>query len=341
MKRKWISLVCFLLVIHWNVYGQNATCSKESNALESCDRSTVLGNNILIDFGEINYQCTCSISLNFSGQVFYTLAANPGYADCGTAIRIIDKWNQEFRIPCSISPGALVVLNSSSTVELVKVDPNGPTGYCLRVLTNDISNIITASCGSLESTSTESNLRKETYIVPRQSTNEGGSTHATRYGNQTTGSLINTEFISYSPTAKDICGGNGQLIGFVICAVLVFILSGIIITLVIYIVRYQKRKSTLKNDKNRTQVPESLVTQTSPGNCPTSTYTTLHHVEANDLVEQPYTGLNIVISPEVNQGAFSARPNSAYTSLNPEQDKSNTEKLYTDLTIENVYYESN
>ncbi|XP_062606842.1 uncharacterized protein LOC134268597 [Saccostrea cucullata] len=139
MNFKWISIVYFALLLHWNVYGQNASCSKDARTLDSCDGSEVSNNNIYIDFGEIEYQCSCSISPNFSGQAFYTLARNPGYENCGTAVRVIDSNNEKYRLPCATSLGPVVLTNRSGFVELEQVNGiDGPKDYCLRVFTNGI-----------------------------------------------------------------------------------------------------------------------------------------------------------------------------------------------------------
>ncbi|XP_062568100.1 uncharacterized protein LOC134230354 [Saccostrea cucullata] len=357
MKLRWIMYFAILHAEHSNIYGLKSYCS--NGILDTCDGSKVSGDNICIDFGEIRFQCSCSISLNYGGQTFYDLASNPGYKSCGTAVEVLDSNNLKYRLPCSSNPDVLVLTNRSSFVKLIKEGIDGPTDYYLRVFTNDISRIINGSCGLSKSTSADTRLLQTSTLGRDQSTDGIVDKSTTTLGIQTVDNLTTEYFIFTSDVNAKGSTGKGLLIGLVTGGILVSVSTGVNICLVIYIVRFRKRKSTTKNEENEEENPEPVVTLTPSQSRPTSAYTTLNPGEANDPrdprytvpvhnrpasgyttlnpdetydpVEQQYTGLNLKIMPKVTEIKCSTRPNSTYTALNPEQELANAENVYSGL----------
>ncbi|XP_048766570.2 uncharacterized protein LOC125673795 isoform X3 [Ostrea edulis] len=132
--------------------GQRA-CNDDRFVIDNSSGQEISNNNILIDFGIIETQCDCKVSFNFSGEYFYSLAANPGYDGCGTAIEISVDSNTTFRLPCSFKQPSTVFGTSDETSDTVKLIPSvnqnikGNSGYCVRIASNRIV-IGAASCGS-------------------------------------------------------------------------------------------------------------------------------------------------------------------------------------------------
>lgn len=110
--------------------------------IDNCSGQEISNNNILIDFGIIETQCDCKVSFNFSGEYFYSLAANPGYDGCGTAIEISVDSNTTIRLPCSFKQPSTVFGTSDETSDTVKLIPSvnqnikGNSGYCVRIASN-------------------------------------------------------------------------------------------------------------------------------------------------------------------------------------------------------------
>ncbi|XP_048766567.2 uncharacterized protein LOC125673795 isoform X1 [Ostrea edulis] len=135
--------------------GQRA-CNDDRFVIDNSSGQEISNNNILIDFGIIETQCDCKVSFNFSGEYFYSLAANPGYDGCGTAIEISVDSNTTFRLPCSFKQPSTVFGTSDETSDTVKLIPSvnqnikGNSGYCVRIASNKISNYFHAYCGTLE-----------------------------------------------------------------------------------------------------------------------------------------------------------------------------------------------
>lgn len=119
-----------------DVCGQRA-CSEDSNVLDSCDSHVISNNNIYVDFGVIESQCSCIFSNALNAQLIYSLSEYPRY-DCGTAIQIKGSNGVTFWMPCTSSVSNPVFSSLPTTVELVYVDSTyrGDTKYCFRVLSN-------------------------------------------------------------------------------------------------------------------------------------------------------------------------------------------------------------
>jgi hypothetical protein len=109
--------------------------------VDSCSGQDVSNNNVQIDFGLIETRCDCKVKSNFSGQYYYSLATNPGYDNCGTAIKISIDSNTSYTLICSATPQVLAGV-SSNINHTVKFIPSvnqyipGNSGYCVRVLSN-------------------------------------------------------------------------------------------------------------------------------------------------------------------------------------------------------------
>lgn len=107
------------------------------NVLDSCDSHVISNNNIYVDFGVIESQCSCFFSNALNAQLIYSLSRYPRY-DCGTAIQIKEMNGVTYRMPCTSSVSTPVFSSLPTTVELVDIDPTyweNPK-YCLRVLSN-------------------------------------------------------------------------------------------------------------------------------------------------------------------------------------------------------------
>ncbi|XP_061186688.1 uncharacterized protein LOC133194793 [Saccostrea echinata] len=131
------SLLLFELKLIYYVFGQRA-CHKNVTTLGSCGGRSVSGDQLSIDFGIIEYQCSCKINFNFTGKVEYLLEAID-QKGCGRRIEIkykdptIEKQSKN----CGGKLESLIVKpNGTSTVRLTS-DPSrrsGNTRYCFTLL---------------------------------------------------------------------------------------------------------------------------------------------------------------------------------------------------------------
>lgn len=108
------------------------------NVLDSCDGRVISNNIFYVDFSLIKYQCSCSFTFAFNARLFYSLSRNPGYDDCGTAIRISDINGTISTMQCTSFIPSTFVSSQMTTVELSCVDSTkcGNAGYCLRIRSN-------------------------------------------------------------------------------------------------------------------------------------------------------------------------------------------------------------
>ena len=98
----------------------------------------VSNDNIYIDFGVINSQCSCTVEHINNVHAIYILSTNPGYNGCGTGIKITKSNNDIKILRCSNDWPGSVFTNLSTTVEF-KNDYNSfgeNDEYCLHVDTH-------------------------------------------------------------------------------------------------------------------------------------------------------------------------------------------------------------
>lgn len=116
------------------------------NVLNSCDGRILTRNSIYVDFGEIEYQCSCFIKPNSIEKTFYILSVYPKYDSCGTAIQITEDNGTPYRIKCSRSTPGTVTSTQSTSVKLFNDNTvnRGETRYCVIVYSNGMyaSNIL-------------------------------------------------------------------------------------------------------------------------------------------------------------------------------------------------------
>lgn len=164
-----------------DVYGQGA-CDGESNVLDSCDGRVISNNIFYVDFSLIKYQCSCSFTFAFNARLFYSLSRNPGYDDCGTAIRISDINGTISTMQCTSFIPSTFVSSQMTTVELSCVDSTkcGNAGYCLRIRSNNASINVNGSCQSIpvSMSSSEASITAMR-SVPTQT--KSGLTHSTQW----------------------------------------------------------------------------------------------------------------------------------------------------------------
>ncbi|XP_048766572.2 uncharacterized protein LOC125673797 [Ostrea edulis] len=143
MKFDFIMFLALYLQMILDSSGQRS-CNDDRFVIDSCSGQEISNNNILIDFGIIETRCDCKVSLNFSSQYFYSLAANPGYDGCGTAIEISVDSNTTSRLLCTSKQPSTVFGKSNETNHTVKFIPSvnqnikGNSGYCVRIASNGI-----------------------------------------------------------------------------------------------------------------------------------------------------------------------------------------------------------
>lgn len=116
------------------------------NVLNSCDGRILTRNSIYVDFGEIEYQCSCFIKPNSTEKTFYILSVYPKYDSCGTAIQITEDNGTTYRTKCSRSTPGTVTSTQSTSVKLFNDNTvnRGETRYCVIVYSNGMyaSNIL-------------------------------------------------------------------------------------------------------------------------------------------------------------------------------------------------------
>ena len=109
------------------------------NVLNSCDESIVSNNNIYMDFGVIQSNCSCTVEPSNNVPAIYPLSKNPGYKGCGTGIQITQSNNDIQILRCSNDSPGTVFTNLSTTVEFkyyFNSFVGGNDEYCLHVDTH-------------------------------------------------------------------------------------------------------------------------------------------------------------------------------------------------------------